>query len=424
MRLHRRDGLEVRLPGTGSMPAGPAEEQVTPEAAVTAPAGSDIRVNALVSEDEPVRQGQPVLALKSDPDITFAAPMPGRIAAIRFRPGHRLDAMTVFHEAGGDRHKHRVTKAGHEGEGLARLLRKAGLWHQFRERPFGRMPSPSRPPAAIFVMAVDPRPLSPDPRLALAGREEDFARGLSALGTLTGGPVFICHDDGPDLEGMPAGTDRFVSVRTATTFPQGQPGLVVHDVFPARLDRPVWDVQAEDVAAIGMLLATGHLPETRLVSVAGPVMKAGRLVRCQPGADLRSLVHGHVRPGAHTILAGSLLDGRPAHFLGLRDRQVTVTGPAPRTAPVHWLLAALKGAARPLPAIPTAALDQALGGAFPAAHLLRAISVGDRETAIRLGGLSLVGEDLALADYVTGAEPRFSAQLNGLLSAIAEEEAA
>ena len=69
-------------------------------------------------------------------------------------------------------------------------------------------------------------------------------------------------------------------------------------------------------------------------------------------------------------------------------------------------------------------LDQALGGAFPAAHLLRAISVGDRETAIRLGGLSLVGEDLVLADYVTGAEPRFSAQLTGLLASIAAEEAA
>ena len=424
MRLRRRVGLEIGLPGADHVPDGPADLQITPEAAIVAPAGSDIRVTALVAEDETVRQGQPVLALKSDPDITFAAPMPGRIAAVRFRPGHRLDTMLVFHETGGDRHKHRITRPSHAGEGLVRLLSKAGLWHQFRERPFGRMPSPARLPAAIFVMAVDPRPLSPDPRLALAGRADDFARGLSALASLTDGPIFVCQDEGPALEGIPSGTDRFRSVHTATTFPQGQPGLVVHEVFPARLDRRIWDVQAEDVAAIGALLATGHLPETRLVSVAGPVMKAGRLVRCQPGADMRSLAYGHVRPGAHTILAGSPLDGRPAHFLGPRDRQVTVTGPAPHAAPSHWLVTALKRAARPVPAIPTAALDHALGGAFPAAHLLRAVSVGDRETAIRLGGLSLVGEDLALADYVTGAEPRFSAQLNGLLSAIAEEEAA
>lgn len=424
MRLLRRDGLDIKLPGTGSIPLGPAVLQITPEAAIAAPAGSDIRVTALVAEDEMVCQGQPVLALKADPEIVFTAPMSGRVASIRSNPGRRLDEMRLFHEEGGDRYKHRITRSAHDGEGLARLLRKSGLWHQLRERPFGRTPSSAVSPTAIFVMVVDPRPLAPDPRLTLAGREEDFARGLSAIASLTDGPVFICQDEGPDVPGLAFGNDRFTIVRTPTIFPQGQAGLLVHDVFPARLDRRVWDLQAEDVAAIGMLLGTGHLPETRLVSVTGPAMKAPRLVRCQPGADLRSLSYGHVRPGAHTILAGSSLDGRPAHWLGLRDRQVTVTGPAPHVAPTHWLVAALKHAARPVPAIPTAALDQALGGAFPATHLLRAISVGDRETAIRLGGLSLIGEDLVLADYVTGAEPRFSAQLTGLLASIAAEEAA
>ena len=90
----------------------------------------------------------------------------------------------------------------------------------------------------------------------------------------------------------------------------------------------------------------------------------------------------------------------------------------------HWFFAALEGAARPLPLIPTAALDRALGGALPAAAFLRALAAGDGETAVRLGALSFVEEDLALADYVTAAEPRLTGLLRGLLDRVREEEAA
>ena len=77
-----------------------------------------------------------------------------------------------------------------------------------------------------------------------------------------------------------------------------------------------------------------------------------------------------------------------------------------------------------MPLIPTAALEQALGGALPAVALLRALSAGDDETLAKLGGLTLLEEDLALADYVTGAEPRLSALLRGALDRIAAEEGA
>ena len=89
----------------------------------------------------------------------------------------------------------------------------------------------------------------------------------------------------------------------------------------------------------------------------------------------------------------------------------------------HWLTSALRSASRPVPLIPTAALEQSLGGALPAVALVRALSAGDRETAVRLGALSLVEEDLALADYVTCAEPRLSVLLRGILQAIEAEEA-
>ena len=172
------------------------------------------------------------------------------------------------------------------------------------------------------------------------------------------------------------------------------------------------------------LIETGMVPETRLVSVTGPALTKQRLVRCQPGADMRGLCLGFVRPGPHHIIAGSHIDGHSGHWLGPRDRQVTVLGDDAGHRRNHWFSAALTRAARPLPIIPTAALEQALGGDIPAVALIRALSAGDQETATRLGALSLVEEDLALADYVTAAEPSLSAQLRVLLNRIEQEEVA
>ena len=55
---------------------------------------------------------------------------------------------------------------------------------------------------------------------------------------------------------------------------------------------------------------------------------------------------------------------------------------------------------------------------------MRALSSGDDETAIRLGVLSLLEEDVALADYVTGGEAHLAGLLRGMLDRIRTELAA
>jgi Na+-transporting NADH:ubiquinone oxidoreductase subunit A len=271
-------------------------------------------------------------------------------------------------------------------------------------------------------MAVDTRPDAPPPRLAIEGRLQEFDRGLHALIALTQGPVLLCQDRGHDLIAAGSFGERLRIVKSEALHPWGLAGLQIHRHYPARPGRPVWDIHAEDVADIGALLETGLLPETRLVSIAGSALRQARLVRCQPGADLRGLVHGFVKPGAHAILSGSALDGHEARWLGQRDRQATAMGRSGGGQPGHWLTSALRRASRPVPLIPTAALEQSLGGALPAAALVRALSAGDRESAVRLGALSLVEEDLALADYVTCAAPRLSFLLRRMLQGIEAEE--
>jgi Na+-transporting NADH:ubiquinone oxidoreductase subunit A len=206
--------------------------------------------------------------------------------------------------------------------------------------------------------------------------------------------------------------------------PQGSAGILCHGLCPAALDRPVWDLHAEDVADLGDLLETGVLPQRRLVRISGAGLRHAQSLRTHPGADLRQLTRRLAAPGAHETLSGGMLDGHRASWLGVNDRQVSVVPSRARPPAPHWLVEALVHAPRPVPIIPTAALTQALGAALPAAPFLHALGAGDEDGAQRLGLLSLLEEDLALADYVLGEKGQIMAQLRSLLDRIRKENAA
>ncbi|MCV2868679.1 Na(+)-translocating NADH-quinone reductase subunit A [Defluviimonas sp. WL0002] len=394
--------------------------EITEEAGVVGPPGEPLRVVSLADEGAVVAQGAPVARLRDHAGTALVAPMPARVAHVRMLPGHRLSEIVLFHEAGGDRVAHKLA----DGGSVRGLMQGAGFWPLLGRRPFGGMPAPDEIPKAIVVMAADTRPLAVDPRLALENRQESFAKGLDALAGLTEGPVFVCQSPGPKLfDGRPGG-DRLRVVNCGPRHPQGLPGLRIHDLFPAGIATPVWDIHAEDVAALGELLDTQMAPETRLVHVAGPALRESRLLRTQPGADLRGLTYRLALPGAHDLLSGSPLDGRQAHWLGARDRQVSVMPRENAPARRHWLWAAMARSARPAPVIPTAALTQAFGAALPATALVRALTSGDDEAAMALGVLSLLEEDLALADYILGGQARLADLLRGMLDRIEKEFAA
>ncbi|MGR3578228.1 MAG: Na(+)-translocating NADH-quinone reductase subunit A, partial [Sagittula sp.] len=71
-----------------------------------------------------------------------------------------------------------------------------------------------------------------------------------------------------------------------------------------------------------------------------------------------------------------------------------------------------------------AGLEQAFAGTLPAAPFLRALGAGDDETAMKLGVLSLLDEDVALADYVLSENGEIATQLRTMLDRIRSEFAA
>ncbi len=336
--------MQILGSGTGLSPDFPSppvtpgiEDVITEEAAVGPPEGSAIKVTPLVKEGDLVAQGAAIACLQQDPEVCFVAPIAGRVAQISLLAGRKLSQIILFREATGDVERHDLKRAETDA-GLRHLMQGAGIWPWLRRRPFGGMPDGAEKPAAIVVMAADTRPFAPDPQIALQGRENDFARGLAALAQLTEGPVLLCRQaDGPPLA-LPKDNSRIQTVICGPRHPQGLAGIPIHQLFPAGLNTPVWDIHAEDTAALGALLTTGVLPMTRLVSIAGAALREARSLRTHSGADLRQLTQRLVLPGPHSLMSGSPLDGHQARWLGPRHRQITVL-PRPtaqkQTALVH-----------------------------------------------------------------------------------------
>jgi Na+-transporting NADH:ubiquinone oxidoreductase subunit A len=422
--------MQILGSGTGLSPDFPSppvtpgiEDVITEEAAVGPPEGSAIKVTPLVKEGDLVAQGAAIACLQQDPEVCFVAPIAGRVAQISLLAGRKLSQIILFREATGDVERHDLKRTETDA-GLRHLMQGAGIWPWLRRRPFGGMPDGAEKPAAIVVMAADTRPFAPDPQIALQGRENDFARGLAALAQLTEGPVLLCRQaDGPPLA-LPKDNSRIQTVICGPRHPQGLAGIPIHQLFPAGLNTPVWDIHAEDTAALGALLTTGVLPMTRLVSIAGAALREARSLRTHSGADLRQLTQRLVLPGPHLLMSGSPLDGHQARWLGPRHRQITVLPRPTAQKKPHWFIAALTRSAAMTPAIPTAGLTQAFGAALPAIPFLRALSAGDDETALSLGILSLLEEDVALADYVLSETGQVTAHLRGMLDRIQTEFAA
>ncbi|WP_238364614.1 Na(+)-translocating NADH-quinone reductase subunit A [Mesobacterium pallidum] len=409
--------------GTGPAGAGGSahtETRITAEASIRSPFRGDFRVELLVAPGDVVAQGQPVLRATKAHAFTITAPMPAKVASIDMDRGQRLKSMLFYHEPGAGRHVFDVPDAM-DGPVIWRLLANTGLWRAFRQRPGASPAFGDIRPAAILVMAHDTRPGAGRPLDWVRSRGAEIEAGLEALTRLTDGPVLMVRPRGAEVDQRHA-TGRVTLIDAPDVHPLGLAGPHVLRHAPASFDRPVWDIHIEAVADIGALIRTGMIPATKTVALTGPGMRTPLLQRVQAGADVRELLLGKVVPGNHLVLGGSAIDGAPARWVRWGSHQVTVLMAPPPEKPPHWLRAALSRTARPLPVIPTAGLDRALGGVVPVMPLIRAISAGDTETATALGALSLVEEDLALVDYLTGAEPRIARQLRALIDRAAVEE--
>ncbi|MDO9524696.1 MAG: NADH:ubiquinone reductase (Na(+)-transporting) subunit A [Gemmobacter sp.] len=424
--------MKIRF-GKGRDPAfGVTSDKIVANACVVSSVGLLARdfagtvLDVKVAEGQQVRRGQVLCADGHDPQIVFVAPVAGRVSRIHRGARRRVEQVVVTTEDDTDS-PFDPGNADRNGVALRSLLLASGAWVAFRTRPYGRIPTASARPSAIFVTATDSNPLALDPALVLAPQIDAFRRGAKALLHLTEGPVFVCQNAG---EALIEPEDRLRSATFSGPHPSGLAGTHIHRLWPVSQSRTVWQIGYQDVAAIGHLLADGRIATRRTYSVAGPGLRAHTCVVAPLGAALADLVAGC---GAVTAgdppraISGSVLSGHESPFVGRYDLQVTVLdqtvldqtvrGPAASSLLRRLLPPAGTGAT-----IPSEAFERLFPFDLLPVPLMRALAVGDIETAERLGCIELVEEDLALLSLRCPSGLDYGALLRKTLDALWQEQ--
>ncbi|MCO2073470.1 NADH:ubiquinone reductase (Na(+)-transporting) subunit A, partial [Pseudomonas aeruginosa] len=217
---------------------------------------------------------------------------------------------------------------------------------------------------------------------------------------------------------------------------------------PVGAGKSVWNLNYQDVIAIGKLFTTGQLWTERVIALAGPVVEKPRLVRTRLGANLDELAAGQLQPGNNRLISGSVLGGRTAHgayaYLGRYHLQLSCLKEGDQREFLHYLRAGVEkhsllnvfvsrllGGKRfafttstngsPRAMVPVGNYEAVMPLDILPTQLLRYLIVGDTEMAQKLGALELDEEDLALCSYVCAGKYEYGPILRDNLARIEQE---
>ena len=443
-----RRGMDIPI-------AGAPQQQIDSPAAVRTVAlvGPDyegMKPTMDVAVGDAVKRGQVLFSDKKTEGVLYTAPATGKVVAIN--RGARRVFQSVVIEVGDDNDaidfgKHSAEEARSlSADTIRKILIDSGQWVALRTRPFSKVADPATSPDGLFITAIDTHPLAPDPALIIAEQAEAFALGQDVLATLTSCPVYLCT--APD-SGIARGRHSNIQQEEfAGPHPAGLPGTHIHFLMGASNSRLAWTVGYQDVIAIGRLFLDGTLYTSRIVALAGPQVEKPRLLRTRIGADLQQLTAGELKSGETRVVSGSVLGGRTVQsdiaYLGRYHNQVCALAEGRERDFMGWLSPGARKhsvlgiylsswfGVKPIPMttntngseramVPVGAYERIMPLDVLPTQLLRALLVGDTETAQSLGCLELDEEDLALCTYVCPGKYEYGPVLRDNLTRIEKE---
>jgi len=431
-----RRGLDLPISGS---PAQQIEDG--PSIRSVALVGFDyhgMKPTMLVQVGDKVKKGQVLFTDKKTEGVKYTAPAGGTISAIN--RGARRVFQSIVIDVEGDEEE---TFTSYSSADLASLDRakvvenlvESGLWTAIRTRPFSKVP---------FVSAMDTNPLAADPTLVIAEKAEAFKDGLAVLKPLTEGNVYVSKASGASVD-VPAGIE---TAEFGGVHPAGNVGTQMHFIAPVSANKVAWTVSYQDVIAIGELFTTGKINSDRVVSLAGPQVDTPRLVRTCVGANLDELTAGQLKSGENRVVSGSVFGGRTSRgavsYLGRYANQVCALLEGRERPFLHYvgagsnrfsklpiyiskLFASKKfafttstnGSERAM--VPIGVYERVVPFDVLPTQMLRALIVGDTDTAQKLGCLEFDEEDIALCTFVCPGKYEYGPILRDSLTQIEME---
>jgi len=404
----------------------------------------------LVEEGQQVKLGQALFTDKKIPGVQFTSPGAGTIKAIN-RGAKRILQSIIIELSGDDE----INFQQYEQSQLASLNRddvkknllESGLWTALRTRPYSKSANPESTPHSIFVTAMDTNPLAADADVIIQASATDYANGLTVLSHLTEGKVFVCQAEG---SAVPSKTPANVEVHTFSgPHPAGLASTHIHTLDPVSAKKEVWQINYQDVIAIGTLFTTGRLSVERIISLAGPLVNKPRLLKTRLGANTEDLVRDEAQHVQSRVISGSVLHGHTATnwagYLGRFHNQISIIEETEEREFFGWIkpvgknkfsalnvfISKLMGKKNlnlttsqngsPRAMVPVGVFETVMPLDILPTQLLRALVVKDSDAAQALGCLELDEEDLALCSFVCSGKFDYGPILRANLTQIEKE---
>jgi Na+-transporting NADH:ubiquinone oxidoreductase subunit A len=423
-----RKGLNINLKGkaTEQKRSIPACE----EYALSPECFEGMVPKVVVREGDKVKAGDTLFVNKLCPDVRFASPVSGTVSAIV--RGERRKVLCVKVKADtnqvyADFGIRDVAKMS--GSEVKECLLKAGLFGYINQLPYAVSTTPETQPKAIFISALRDMPLAGSFEFELAGNEQDFQTGLTALSKVA--KTYLGIGSSQTAQALTSAQDVEVNVFDGKC-PAGNVGVQVNNIDPVNKGEVVWTVDPTAVIFFGRLFNTGKVNLTRTVAVAGSEISSPAYVDALVGTPLRAILDGQLKQSEHTrIIQGNPLTGSLSSiddYLGAHVSEVTAIPEgddndeflgwiAPRTSQFSvnrsyfsWLFgnkeyaldARIKGGERHM--IMSGEYDKYLPMDIYGEYLIKAIIAGDIDKMEQLGIYEVSPEDFAVAEFADSSK--------------------
>ncbi len=448
MHFSIKKGLD--LPIAGSPAQTITDANPTSSVAILGNDYIGMKPTMLVEEGQSVKLGQPLFSDKKNPGVHFTSPAAGTVTSIKRGAKRILQAVII--ELDGD---DEIKFQSYDSSQLANLSRDdvkknlldSGLWAALRTRPYSKSPAPESSPQSIFVTAIDSNPLAANPDLIIKEYAVDYANGLTVLSHLTDGQVFVCQS--PDSTTVNSNASNIETHTFSGPHPAGLASTHIHLAAPVSANKVAWQINYQDVIAIGKLFTSGSLWVERIISLAGPLVKNPRLLRTRLGAKTEDIVRDEVQHVQSRIISGSVLHGHTATnwagYLGRFHQQISVIADSDEREFFGWikpvgknkysalnvffsklfgkknlnLTTSQNGSPRAM--VPVGTFEMVMPLDILPTQLLRALVVKDTDAAQALGCLELDEEDLALCSFVCSGKFDYAPMLRANLTQIEKE---
>lgn len=431
IRLHK--GLDIPVKGDATKTVC---KTLVPKVVALKPSDfKNVVPKLLVHEGDAVKAGQPVFIDKARPQIVFTAPTSGTVKSIVRGEKRKLLAVEITADGKNESVHFEPASASATKDELAAKLLESGLWASVIQRPYGIIANPADTPKAIVISAFNSAPLAADISFVMKDETENVQAAIDALAKFTDGKIYVNIAAGDENSPL-AGLKGVVTTAFKGPHPAGNVGIQIAHLCPIGKGDIVWTVKPQALAAIGKFLRTGVFDASRTIAVSGSRVKNPAYVKCIAGAAVSEITDGFEIKAEKEIygqecgvryISGNILSGENVGadgYLGYYDDTVTLIsegnyrelfGWAKVFRPKKFSLSRtyfswltpkkkykvdsnLNGGVRPF--VVTGLYEKVLPMDIYPVFLLKAIVTGDIDKMEQLGIYEVVGEDLALCEYV------------------------